>query len=171
MPISWSHPLWTITVKFLTAHGFEGISPLWSPLPGKVIKRSSSASPKTLSPRFNSAPGYREAELLASTPPCTLTIVLSLAGDLASEPVLEPKASQAGYSSEGCWKGCPLPAPDTQAGLPGSPACIQSNFSPLHLKQSRARPSWICSVQLQDLSWFLQEGTCPLNRFYMLGNY
>ena len=33
----------------------EGISPLWPPLPGKAIKLFLSISPKTLSPRCNSA--------------------------------------------------------------------------------------------------------------------
>ena len=44
-------------------HGFEGISPLWPPLPGKVIKLSFSILPKTLALRFNSV--YREAECSA----------------------------------------------------------------------------------------------------------
>ena len=43
--------------------GFEGISPLWPPLPGKVIKLSFSILPKTLALRFNSV--YREAECSA----------------------------------------------------------------------------------------------------------
>ena len=34
-------------------HGFEAISPLWPPLPGKVIKLSFSILPKTLALRFN----------------------------------------------------------------------------------------------------------------------
>ena len=38
---------------------FEGISLLWSPLPGKAIKLFFSTSPKTLSPRFNLVLGYR----------------------------------------------------------------------------------------------------------------
>ena len=42
---------------------FEGISPLWPPLPGKVIKLSFSILPKTLALRFNSV--YREAECSA----------------------------------------------------------------------------------------------------------
>ena len=46
--------------------GFDSISPLWPPLPGKVKKLAFSTSPKTLSPRFNSAPLYREGELSAS---------------------------------------------------------------------------------------------------------
>ena len=46
-------------------HGFEGISPLWLPSPDEVIKLSFSASPKTLSPKFSSAPAYRETELSA----------------------------------------------------------------------------------------------------------
>ena len=40
-------------------HSFEGISPLWPPLPGKAIKLFFSTSPKTLSSRFNSVSGYR----------------------------------------------------------------------------------------------------------------
>ena len=40
-------------------HSFEGISPLWPPLPGKAIKLFFSTSPKTLSLRFNSVSGYR----------------------------------------------------------------------------------------------------------------
>ena len=37
-------------------------------MPGKVIKLSFSTSPKTLSPRFDLAPVYGEAELSASEP-------------------------------------------------------------------------------------------------------
>ena len=40
-------------------HSFEGISPPWSPLPGKAIKLFFSTSLKTLSPRINSVSGYR----------------------------------------------------------------------------------------------------------------
>ena len=40
-------------------HSFEGISPLWPPLPGKAIKLFFSTSPKTLSLRNNSVSGYR----------------------------------------------------------------------------------------------------------------
>ena len=46
-------------------HSFEGTSWLWPPLPDKVIKLSFSTSPQTLCLRFDSAPVYREAELLA----------------------------------------------------------------------------------------------------------
>ena len=42
-------------------HSFEGISRLCSPLPGKAINLSFSTSPKTLSPRTDLAPVYREA--------------------------------------------------------------------------------------------------------------
>ena len=45
---------------------FRGRSPLCLPLPGKVIKLSFSASSKVLSPRFDSALMYREAERSAS---------------------------------------------------------------------------------------------------------
>ena len=51
MSTSWSH---LITIKLLTTlsklghMGFEGISPLWPPLPGKAIKLFFSTSPKTL---------------------------------------------------------------------------------------------------------------------------
>ena len=45
---------------------FRGRSPLYPPLPGKVIKLSFSTSPKTLSQGFTSTPVYREAELSAS---------------------------------------------------------------------------------------------------------
>ena len=38
---------------------FEGISLLWSPLPGRAIKLFFSTSPKTLSLRFNLVLGYR----------------------------------------------------------------------------------------------------------------
>ena len=37
-----------------------------SPLPGKVIKLSFSTSPKTLFPRFDLVPVYREAKLLVT---------------------------------------------------------------------------------------------------------
>ena len=40
-------------------HSFEGISLLWPPLPGKAIKLFFSASPKTLSLRFNLVSGSR----------------------------------------------------------------------------------------------------------------
>ena len=43
--------------------GFEGLSPLWSPLPGKAIKLLFSTLSNTLSPRFELAPAYREIEL------------------------------------------------------------------------------------------------------------
>ena len=63
---SCSRPLWTTTIKLLTTHlqggthSFEGISPLWPPLPAKAIKLLFSTSPKTLSRRFNSV--YRDTE-------------------------------------------------------------------------------------------------------------
>ena len=62
--MSWARPLWTITIKLLTnpsrsGHSFEGISPLWPPLPGKALKLFSSTSPKTLSLGFNSLLGCR----------------------------------------------------------------------------------------------------------------
>ena len=41
------------------AHSFEGICPLWPPLPGKAIKLFFSTSPKTLSLRFTLVLGYR----------------------------------------------------------------------------------------------------------------
>ena len=44
---------------------FEGRSPLCPPLPRKARKLFYSTSPKTLSPRFDSALVYREAELSA----------------------------------------------------------------------------------------------------------
>ena len=47
-------------------HGFGGMNLLYSPLPGKAIKLSFSTSSKTLSPRFDPALVYREAEFLAS---------------------------------------------------------------------------------------------------------
>ena len=65
MSTSWSRPLWTIIIKFVTTPSrlehtvFEGISPLWPPLPGEAIMLFFSTSPKTLSPRFNSVLGYR----------------------------------------------------------------------------------------------------------------
>ena len=40
-------------------HSFEGISQLWTPLPGKAIKLFFFTSPKTLSPRFNLVSGYK----------------------------------------------------------------------------------------------------------------
>ena len=40
-------------------HSFEDISPLWPPLPGKAIKLFFSASPKSLSLRYNSVSGYK----------------------------------------------------------------------------------------------------------------
>ena len=42
------------------------MSPLCPPLPGKAIKLSFFISPKTLSPRFDLEPVYREVELSAS---------------------------------------------------------------------------------------------------------
>ena len=73
MSMSWSCPLGTITIKLLSILSklgyivFRGRSPRVSPpLPGKVIKLSFSTTPRTLSPRFDSAPVYRETELLAS---------------------------------------------------------------------------------------------------------
>ena len=46
--------------------GFEDRSLTCLPLPGKAIKLSFATSPKNLSPRFDSAPVYMEAELSAS---------------------------------------------------------------------------------------------------------
>ena len=48
-------------------HGFEGISQLWPPLPGKAIMLSFSTSPQTLSLRFDSGLVHREAALSASS--------------------------------------------------------------------------------------------------------
>ena len=45
---------------------FRGRNLVYLPLPGKAIKLSFSSSPQTLSPTFDSAPVYREAELSAS---------------------------------------------------------------------------------------------------------
>ena len=66
---SWIEGMWTLilTIKLLTTppprpslgHSFEGVSPLWPPLPGKAIKLLFSTSPKTLSLKFNSVLGYR----------------------------------------------------------------------------------------------------------------
>ena len=60
--MSWSCPFWTITIKLLTTrsrsgHSFEGLSPLWHPLPGQAIKLP--FLPKTLSPKFNLVSEYR----------------------------------------------------------------------------------------------------------------
>ena len=72
MSTSWSRPRWTITIKLLTILSklrhivFRGKRPPCPPLPGKVRKLSFSTAPKTLSPRFDSALVYREAELSAS---------------------------------------------------------------------------------------------------------
>ena len=62
MSMSWAHlSLWTISIKLLTTHSrFEGVSPLWSPLPGKIIKLFLSTSPNTVSLRFNPALFYRD---------------------------------------------------------------------------------------------------------------
>ena len=46
--------------------GFEGISPLWPPSPGKVKKLSFFTSPITQSLKLDSVLVYREAELSAS---------------------------------------------------------------------------------------------------------
>ena len=65
-------PLWTINIKFLRifpklgTHGFECLSLLSLPLPGKAIKFPFSTLPETLSLRFDLAPLYREAKLLVS---------------------------------------------------------------------------------------------------------
>ena len=48
----WSEPLWTIIIKLshslpqVGTHGFEGISPLWPPLPSKETKLSFSITSK-----------------------------------------------------------------------------------------------------------------------------
>ena len=62
--MNWSSsPLCTITVRISVPsrlrHSFEGISLLWTLLPGKVIKLFFSTSPKTLFLIFSSVPGYR----------------------------------------------------------------------------------------------------------------
>ena len=44
-------------------------------MPGKAIKLSSSTSPKTLSPRFDLAPVYSEAEILVTNANYHLTLV------------------------------------------------------------------------------------------------
>ena len=59
---SWSRLLYYKTPHYplqVRTHSFEGIIPLWSPLPGKAIKLFFSTSPKTLSLRFNTVSGYR----------------------------------------------------------------------------------------------------------------
>ena len=48
---------------------------MWLPLPGKAIKLSSSTSPKALSPGFDLAPGYSEAEILVTNTDYDLTLV------------------------------------------------------------------------------------------------
>ena len=58
-------------------HSFEGISPLWSPLPDKAIKLFFSTLPKTLSLRFNSVPVYRGWISAASSVPKTCLHTLS----------------------------------------------------------------------------------------------
>ena len=57
-------------------HAFEGVRLLWRRLPGKVTKLFFSASPKTLFPRINSAPVYKEAEFWTLVFPLTLNIIL-----------------------------------------------------------------------------------------------
>ena len=66
------------TYYLLQVGTFEGISLLWPPLPGKAIKLSFSTSPKSLSPRFNLALVYREAELSASEINLIAALFLSL---------------------------------------------------------------------------------------------
>ena len=68
MSTSWSCPLWKVTRKLLPifpklGHVIWGHEPGLPTLPGKAIKLSFSASPRTLSLRFDSAPVDREAEL------------------------------------------------------------------------------------------------------------
>ena len=68
---SLSHPLYYKTPHCLLqvrTHSFEGINPLWSPLPGKAIKLFFSTSPKTLSLRINSVSGYRSHTQLYQDP-------------------------------------------------------------------------------------------------------
>ena len=72
---SWSRPLWATIIKLVTIFPRLGylvlgvISMLCPPLPDQAIKLSFSTSSKTLSPRFDSATVYREAELEASPSP------------------------------------------------------------------------------------------------------
>ena len=68
MSTSWPCPLWKVTIKLLAifpklGHMIWGHEPVVPTLPGKAIKLSFPASPRTLSLRFDSTPVYREAEL------------------------------------------------------------------------------------------------------------
>ena len=70
MSTSWSHPFWTITIKIFSlpqvgTYGFEGVNPLWPPLPGKVIKIFFPIQ-KAYASEIGLAMVYREAKLLAS---------------------------------------------------------------------------------------------------------
>ena len=73
-------------VPQLGTHGFEGISLLCPPLPGKTIQPLFSASPRTLSLRLDLALVYRAAELSAST----LKPLLEWSGDSEYDSVAEP---------------------------------------------------------------------------------
>ena len=78
--------------------GFEGISLLCSPLPGKAIKLLFSSSPKTMSPRFDSALVYRKAELSASCPTefYNLLLAKSISGVFPGSPVVRTLCFHSG---------------------------------------------------------------------------
>ena len=70
MSMSRSHSLFLQNLSLSSPSGdtgFEGISPLWPPLPGKAVKLFCSTSPKTLSQRLDSALVYREAAELSES--------------------------------------------------------------------------------------------------------
>ena len=60
-----SHPLYYKISQYVSEgeHGFESISLLYPPLPGKAIKLSFSTSAPSLSLKFDPAPVSREVEL------------------------------------------------------------------------------------------------------------
>ena len=61
---SWSHSLWTITIKSPSGDTivWRALACCGPPLPGKVIKLSFSTLPKILSLKFDSVPVYRVGE-------------------------------------------------------------------------------------------------------------
>lgn len=78
--------------------GFEGISLLCSPLRSKAIKLLFSSSPKTMSPRFDSALVYRVAELSASCPTefYNLLLAKSISGVFPGSPVVRTLCFHSG---------------------------------------------------------------------------
>ena len=101
------------------------MSPLCPSSPGKAIKLSFFISPKTLSPRFDLEPVYREAELSASLPVLLLLIFMYLFGCTGSQL---QHAGSSSVTRDQTWEPCIESMESKPLDPQGSPHVLVSYF-------------------------------------------